>query len=60
MSKAADYRGLARKFRREADEVDLPHLREANLRAAERWDILAEEIEHTEGLLKNPAPKWVF
>jgi len=60
MSKAADYRGLARKFRREADEADLPQQREASLRAAERWDILADEMEHTEGLLKNPAPKWVF
>ena len=60
MSKAADYRGLARKLRREADEAILPVEREGCLRAAERWDILAEEIKHTEGLLKEPAPKWVF
>ena len=45
MHKAAEYREIAAKLRREAMVTPLPQKRRLNLGAAERWEILAEEIE---------------
>jgi hypothetical protein len=45
MHKAAEYRGIAAKLRREAMATPLPQKRKLNLGAAERWEILAAEIE---------------
>jgi hypothetical protein len=60
MSKIAEYRGLAAKFRREAQNATLPELRVASAAAAERWDALADELERSQGLLGKPLPKWKF
>ena len=45
MHKAAEYRGIAAKLRREAMATTIPRQRDLNLSAALRWEILAEEIE---------------
>jgi hypothetical protein len=45
MTKAAEYRGIAAKLRRDALAASLPQQRQLNISAAERWDTLAEEIE---------------
>ena len=45
MHKAAEYRGIAAKLRREAMATSLPQQRQLNLSAAQRWEVLAEEIE---------------
>ena len=47
MIKAAEYRAIAAKFRREAMETSLPQKRLRALNAAQRWDELAQEIEVT-------------
>ena len=45
MEKAIEYRALAARLRREAAMAALQHARETRLAAAERWDVLASEIE---------------
>lgn len=46
MHEAIEYRSLAANLRREAEASLLPRVRELKIAAAERWDILAEEMEH--------------
>jgi hypothetical protein len=60
MTKAAEYRSLAAKFRHEAEDATLPHLREINLAAAEKWDALAEELEQTNQLFHRDRPSWIL
>jgi hypothetical protein len=45
VEKAAEYRGIAEKFRREAMQAPLPQQRQLALNAAQRWEALAEDIE---------------
>jgi len=45
MDRAAEYRGIAERFRRQALATSLPRQRELNLSAARRWEMIAEEIE---------------
>lgn len=45
MEKVIEYRALAARLRREASMAALQHAREVRLAAAERWDMLASEIE---------------
>lgn len=47
MHRVAEYRGLAAKFRREAESASLPQDRKELLDTAERWELLAEERERT-------------
>lgn len=47
MINASDCPGLAAMFRREANDPAIAHLREANLRAAETWEVAAEEAEQS-------------
>ena len=60
MTKAAEYRGLAAKFRREAEAATLPDVRISSLAAAERWDILADELERSDSLHRQPLPQWIL
>jgi hypothetical protein len=60
MSKAAEYRGLAAKFRREAEDLALAEQREVNLAAAARWEALADDLEETERLMRGSRPGWRF
>ena len=48
MSIASDYRQLAEEQRRAADRTVLLMVRLKHLAAAEKWEIMAEEIEHFE------------
>jgi hypothetical protein len=58
MSKVDEYRGLAAKFRRDAEAAALPNQRESNLAAAEKWEILASELERTERQLGKGRTEW--
>src|SRR5690606_20491754 len=58
MDKAAEYRALAAKFRLEAESARLDNLRAASLRAAEKWECLAEERERTLRLIAQPRHDW--
>ena len=63
MSKAAEYRGIASKFRREAAQASLPQQRQLALSAADRWDLLAQEMEATIApsvALARKRPGWHF
>ena len=46
MTEAMSYRSLAAQMRREARATNLPCVRNVKLAAAERWEVLAEELEH--------------
>jgi hypothetical protein len=60
MSKVTEYRGLAAKLRREAEDASLPHLRITNLAAAERWEALADELDRARELTAKPLPRWIL
>jgi len=53
MSDAPEYRERAVEQRKAAQACNLPMVREKLIRAAERWDFLAEEIERCERGLLN-------
>ena len=48
MSKAAEYRGIAAKLRREAERASIPQVRQDHLEAAEKWEAIAQELEASE------------
>ena len=58
MHKAAEYRGLAAKYRRLAEKPELAHEREANLAAADKWDYAADQVEATSKTLFRDLPIW--
>ena len=60
MSKVTEYRSLAAKFRRDAENASLPNERAANLAAAERWEALADELDRSERILHKPLPEWLL
>jgi hypothetical protein len=45
MSRAAEYRKIAARFRLNAEKATLPKLREVHLETAMRWESLAEQVE---------------
>jgi len=47
MNQVIEYRGLAANLRREAQVANLPNVRGLKLKAAERWEAMAMEIENT-------------
>ena len=63
MNEAIEYRSLAAQMRREAMASLLPRVRELKLSAADRWDVLAAELEHfSHSPLASPAERaaWIF
>ena len=58
MSKSAEYRSRAAKYRREAETAEEPSERDRILKAAEKWDAIADEAELTERQLDQGCPDW--
>ena len=59
MTESIEYRSLAAQLRREAMASRLPRVRELKLSAADRWDVLAEELEHFSPRQVDRAA-WIF
>jgi hypothetical protein len=60
MNRAAEYRGIAAKFRREAESTTLPQRKKVVLETAERWDWLAEELEKDVSKFSGQHSTFVF
>lgn len=57
MGIAFQYREMAETERRLAAQSRLPNQRDQHLRAAEKWEILAEELERVHQFERHPAPR---
>jgi hypothetical protein len=59
LRKASEYRKFAARTRDEAEESSSSQEREAILRTALRWEMLAEEVERTNVQLGRYRPDWL-